>query len=237
MSGNMPERPDQHFECKWRLAIKDITRDSALIVLAYRSNKERGIVVAYQVKNDNPRLIELSDTIALYGVGKPGDFRDIRLGAKAIVNDYIYVYGEEALKLSVLNNHLAAFIGNRYNTGSRGFGVETLLIEVRQDRPPQMLVINPDGDTHRFTDFAIIGGYRSPDASTESKSNRDAIKEILGKRYNQGLPAKAEAKRIAFALIKKFGPAGKHWKARLDTLWPSSRRRGNIGLRPARSVK
>jgi hypothetical protein len=100
-----------------------------------------------------------------------------------------------------------------------------------------MLVINPDGDTHRFTDFAIIGGYRSPDASTESKSNRDAIKEILGKRYNQELPAKAEAKRIAFALIKKFGPPGKHWKARLDTLWPSSRQRGNSRLRPARSAR
>jgi 20S proteasome alpha/beta subunit len=237
MSGSMPERPDQHFECKWRLAIKDIARDSALIALAYCSNKERGIVVAYQVKNDNPRLIELSDAIALYGVGKSGDFRDIRLGAKAIVNDYIDVYGKEALKLAVLNNHLAAFIGNRYNTGSRGFGVETLLVEVRQDRPPQMLVINPDGDTHRFTNFAIIGGYRSPDASTESKSNRDATKEILGKRYNQGLPTKAEAKRIAFALIKKFGLAGKHWKARLDTLWPSSWQRGNSRLRPTRSAK
>jgi len=166
--------PEQMMQDKAEYARKGIAKGKSLMALEYAD----GIILAAENPSSSlSKISEIYDCISFAGVGKYGEFENLRKSGIRYADIKGYTYSRADVTGKSLANAYSQVIGNIFTKEIKPLEVEILVVEVG-DTPEKnsMYHISFDGSIIDYHRYAVIGGHA------------DVVNTFLREHYQDNLP-------------------------------------------------
>lgn len=180
--------PEQMMQDKAEYARKGIAKGKSLVALEYAD----GIILAAENPSSSlSKISEIYDRISFAGVGKYGEFENLRKSGIRYADIKGYTYSREDVTGKSLANAYSQAIGNIFTREIKPLEVEILVVEVGEvPEKNSMYHILFDGSISDYRQYAVIGGHA------------DVVNTFLREHYQENLGLNAAMAFCKSALEK-----------------------------------
>jgi len=226
--------PEQWMRDKAEFARKGIARGKSIVALEY----EGGILLmAENASASLSKIGEIYDRIAFAGVGKYGEFEQLRKAGVRYADVTGFAYSRDDVRGRALANSYAQSIGDVFTREIKPFEVEIIIAEVGDDRfndrkKNSLYRVTFDGSISDESGFCTIGGEFENLHTYLTREYREGLSLAealsLGRSSLQHVPGGDGVREIPVgnfevAILERSRPRRKFRRLKTDELQASLR--------------
>ena len=183
--------PEQVMQDKAEYARKGIARGKSSLTLEY----EGGVLMMAENRSTLSKIGEIYDRIGFAGVGKFGEFDQLRKVGVRYADTKGYIYSRDDVRARALANAYSQWMGDVFTRELKPLEVEVIVAEVGDDQlagheKNAIYRVQFDGSISDHEGFCVIGGAA------------EELGSLLRSEYRDGLPLR-EALALGYRALQR----------------------------------